>query len=239
MNDTALKTKKNKTPQGKPHYHGHRARLRERFLAARPGSLPEYEVLEMLLFSAMPRADVKPLAKALIAEFGTFAKVISAPPAKLKKIPGAGDAAVAALKVTQDAALRLLQAEIKDQPILQSWKALLDYCRASMGYNKTEQFRIFFLDRKNKLIADELQQEGTVDHTPVYPREVVKRALDLGASAIILAHNHPSGDSTPSKADIHMTNKILEAATPLGVAIHDHLIIGASEHYSFKSNGLL
>lgn len=228
-----------KMKEQKPHFHGHRARLRERFLGAKPGSLPDYEILEMLLFSAMPRADVKPLAKALLAEFGSFARVISAAPEELKKIPGTGDAVVAALKVTQDAALRLLLDEVKEKPVLQSWKALLNYCRASMGYNKTEQFRIFFLDRKNQLLADELQQQGTVDHTPVYPREVVKRALELGASAIILVHNHPSGDPTPSRADIDMTKKIIEAAAPLSVAVHDHLIIGATEHYSFKSHGLI
>ena len=223
----------------KPHHLGHRKRLRERFLSAPPSSLPDYELLEIILFAATPRSDVKPLAKKLIAKFGSLAKVVSAPIEELKNIGDIGEAGIAAIKATQETALRLLQSEIKTQPILQSWKALLDYCRASMGFNKTEQFRIFFLDRKNKLIADELQQEGTVDHTPVYPREVVKRALELGASAIILVHNHPSGDVTPSASDVEMTKKIIDAAMPLNVVIHDHVIISANDHYSFKSFGLI
>lgn len=228
-----------KPAEATPHHMGHRKRLRARLLKGKGESLPEYEVLEMLLFAAYSRRDTKPLAKTLLAEFGSLARVISATPEELQRVDGVGEAAIAAIKIVQEAALRLLQHEVKEVPVLQSWKSLLDYCRASMGYNKTEQFRIFFLDKKNKLIADELQQEGTVDHTPVYPREVVKRALDLGASALILVHNHPSGDPTPSKADIQMTQKIMQAAAPLGVVIHDHLIIGAKEHYSFASNGLL
>ncbi len=225
--------------QEKPHHMGHRKRLRERFLKSKPESVPDYELLEMLLFSAKIRSDVKPLAKDLLKEFGSLSKVLNASENELKKVRDISDSAIAAIKVAKELSLRLLQEEIKDRPILQSWKALLDYCRASMGHNKTEQFRIFFLDNKNKLIADELQQEGTINHTPVYPREVVKRALELGAAAIILVHNHPSGDPTPSQSDIQMTNKIIEAATPLSVEIHDHIIIGARDHFSFKSHGLI
>lgn len=226
-----------------PHYLGHRKRLRERFLAAVSSggmdSIPDYELLEMLLFSSKPRGDVKPLAKQLITEFGSLAAVLSAPPDALAKVSGMGDSAIASIKSVQIAALRLLGAELVDKPLISSWKALLDYCRASMAYNKTEQFRIFFLDKKNKLIADEQQQQGTVDHTPVYPREVVKRALDLGASSIILVHNHPSGDSTPSKADITMTQAIIQAANGVGITIHDHLIIAGKNHYSFAAHGIL
>jgi DNA repair protein RadC len=222
------------------HTGGHRKRLRERFLKGGAPSMPDYEILEMVLFSSHPRGDVKPLAKKLLTEFGDLAHVISATPAQLMAVDGIGEAAVASLKIIQEASVRLLSAEITaDAPVLQSWKALLDYCRASMAYNKTEQFRIFFLDKKNKLISDELQQEGTIDHTPVYPREVIKRSLELSASSIILVHNHPSGDPTPSKADIDMTKLIMQAAGPLGIQIHDHLIIGGKKHYSFASNGLL
>ncbi len=223
----------------KPHYIGHRKRLRERFLQSGGKGMADYELLEIILFASKPRGDVKPLAKKLIAEFGNIARVLSASPDELARISGMREAAIVSIKVAQEAANRLLGAEIAEQPILQSWKSLLDYCRATMSYNKTEQFRIFFLDRKNKLIADELQQEGTVDHTPVYPREVVKRALDLGASSMILTHNHPSGDPTPSKADIEMTQKIIQAAAPLNVTVHDHLIIAGKSHYSFASHGLL
>lgn len=225
--------------QEKPHHLGHRKRLRERFLKSAPGSLPDYELLEIILFAAKPRSDVKPLAKKLLSEFGSISKVLSAPVNDLRKITEMGDGAIAALKAAQEASLRVLQEKVAEKPILQSWKALLDYCRASMGHNKKEQFRIFFLDKKNKLIADELQQEGTVDHTPVYPREVVKRALELGASAIILVHNHPSGDVTPSRSDIDMTKYIMQASTPLNVIVHDHIIVAADNHYSFKSNGLI
>ncbi len=223
----------------KPHYLGHRSRVREKFLATLGAGMADYEILEMLLFSAIPRGDVKPLAKNLLARFGSLARLISATPEELAQVKGAGEAVVASLKVVQVAALRLLLTEVTDKPVIQSWKALLDYCRASMGYNKTEQFRILFLDKKHKLIADELQQEGTVDHTPVYPREVVKRGLELAASALILVHNHPSGDPTPSQADIQMTSKIQQAAAGVGITIHDHLIIGGKEHFSFAGKGLL
>lgn len=221
------------------HHLGHRARLRERFLKGGANALPDYELLELILFAARPRGDVKPLAKKLLATFGSLARVLHADIYALQQVDGMGDAAIAALKAVEAAAQRILKEEVKDRPVIQSWTALLDYCRLSMGHAKVEQFRILFLDHKNQLIADEVQQTGTVNHTPVYPREVVKRALELGASAIILLHNHPSGDVTPSKADIDITKQIVNAAKPLGVEVHDHLIIGAKDHYSFKSNGLI
>lgn len=223
----------------KPHHLGHRERLRERFLDGGGVSMPDYEVLELLLFQARPRADMKPLAKALIAEFGSFAEVISAPVERLEAVDGVGPSVIATLKVVRESALRLLQAQIMEKPVIGSWEALIDYCRASMAYGQTEQFRILFLDKRNRVIADEAQQEGTVDHTPVYPREVAKRALELGASALILVHNHPSGDPTPSRADIDMTGKIVKAGAALGIAVHDHLVIGRADHASFREQGLL
>jgi DNA repair protein RadC len=223
----------------KPDHAGHRKRLRARFLKGGSEALADYELLEMLLFQALPRGDVKPLAKGLIKRFGSFAEVISAAPERLAEVDGVGDNTIAALKTVQAAALKLTQAQILNKPALASWTALLDYCRASMAYLETEQFRVLFLDRKNVLIKDEEQQSGTVDHTPVYPREVIKRALELGASAIIMVHNHPSGDTQPSKADIEMTNKIKEAGEKLGVALHDHIVIGRAGNTSFKSLGLL
>lgn len=223
----------------KPHHSGHRKRLRERFLKSDGDGIADYELLEILLFNSKPRGDVKPIAKNLIAEFGNFAKVVSATPEELLRIEGVGEAAIVSLKTARLAALKLLSHEIEEKPVISSWQALLKYCAASMGHGKKEQFRIFFLDKKNKLIADELQQEGTVDHTPVYPREVVKRALELAASSIILVHNHPSGDPTPSNADIQMTKKISQAIAVVGINLHDHVIIGGKKHYSFASNGLL
>ncbi len=228
-----------KRSEDKPHYAGHRKRLRERFLKAGPGALADYELLELVLFFAQPRGDVKPVAKALLKRFGGFAGVISAEPERLAEVKGVGEAAIAALKTVQAAALAFMRDEIMERPVLGSWDKVLAYCRASMGYAANEQFRILFLDRKNVLIADELQQRGTVDHTPVYPREVVKRALELGASAIIMAHNHPSGDPTPSKSDIDMTRQVAEAAQKLGIALHDHVIVGRKEHASFKALGLI
>lgn len=223
----------------RPHFHGHRQRLRQRFLKGGDDALADYELLELLLCTAVPRRDMKPLAKELIDRFGSFAEVISAEEARLKEVSGVGEAVVTALKLIRAGALRLAQSDVLDKPVISSWHALLDYCKASMAYRKTEQFRILFLDRKNVLIADEIQQEGTVDHTPVYPREVIKRALELGASALILVHNHPSGDTTPSKDDIAMTREIVEAGGKLGVVVHDHLVVGRRGHTSFKSAGLL
>lgn len=218
---------------------GHRARLRQRFLLGGADALPDYELLELVLFRAIPRRDTKPLAKALIARFGSFGEVVSAPESKLSEVGGVGTSVIVELKLVHAAALRLSQARILNRPAISSWDALLDYCQASMAYRDVEQFRILFLDRKNILIADEVQQEGTVDHTPVYPREIVKRALELSASAIILVHNHPSGDPTPSRADIDMTKEIVEAGRVLGIEVHDHLVVGKGKHASFRSLGLL
>ena len=203
--------------EASPHYHGHRERLRARFLDAGSDAVTEYELLELLLFRAIPRRDVKPLAKTLIAKFGSFAEVVSAPPARLREVEGLGEAAIGELKIVQAAASRLARGQVKKRPILSSWSTVLDYCRTTMAFADKEQFRIIFLDKRNQVIADEIQQIGTVDHTPVYPREVVKRALELSATAIILVHNHPSGDPTPSRADLHMTHHNLEVAKPLGI----------------------
>jgi len=223
----------------KPHYQGHRARLRARFIKDDGESLADYELLELLLFQAIPRRDVKPLAKKLIAHFGNYAEVITAPISLLKEVSGLGDTAVASIKVVQASAVRMAKEQVMNKPAISSWQALLDYCRTAMAYNKTEQFRVLFLDRKNVIIADELQGEGTVDHTPVYPREVVKRALELGASAVILVHNHPSGDPKPSRGDIAMTREIKDACQKLSIEIHDHIVVGKKGHASFKSLGLL
>lgn len=224
---------------GKPHYFGHRQRLRERFMTGGPEALADYELLELLLFQSRPRGDVKPLAKALIQRFETFAGVLAAQPAELATVDGIGEASIVALKTVQAAALRMSRQELIDRPVISSWKKLLEYCHAAMAYEKVEQFRLLFLDGKNALIADEVQQRGTVNHTPVYTREVVKRALELGASAIVMVHNHPSGDPTPSKDDIAMTKEVAAAAEKLGVALHDHLIIGRKGHSSLKSMGLI
>ena len=223
----------------KPHYHGHRERLRRRLLDKGAGSLADHEVLEFLLFGANPRGDTKPLAKVLLKRFGSLAGVLSASPGELSAVDGLRDTSIAVLKVVPEAARRLALEEASQRPVIASWDKLLAYCRIAMGREKVEQFRLLFLDKKNRLIADELQQRGTVDHTPVYPREVIKRALELGASALILVHNHPSGDATPSKADIEMTREVQEAAAKLGIAVHDHIVISKSGHSSFKTLGLL
>jgi DNA repair protein RadC len=222
-----------------PHYHGHRQRLRRRFLAAGSDAASDYEVLELILFRAIPLRDVKPLAKALIAKFGSFSEVISAPIERLKEVKGLGEAAITELKIVQAAATRLVRGEVSERPVLSSWSNVLDYCRTAMAFGEKEQLRILFLDKRNALIADEVQQTGTVDHTPVYPREVVKRALELSATAIVLVHNHPSGDPTPSRADIQMTQAIVEIARPLGIAVHDHLIVGKDGHASLKALKLI
>ena len=221
-----------------PHYYGHRNRLRQRLVDAGAEALPDYELLEMLLFAATPRGDVKPVAKALLARFGGFAATISADPEALAAA-GLSLAGVAALKSVREAALRLMRAELQQQPVVNSWDKLIDYCTAQIAHGQIEEFHILFLDRKNVLIKHERQQKGTIDHTPVYPREVVKRALELGASALILVHNHPSGDPTPSKADIAVTQDIKKAAAPLGVVLHDHVIIGRNRHTSLRDLGLI
>jgi DNA repair protein RadC len=221
------------------HHLGHRKRLRARFLEAGAQALADYELLELVLFRAIPQRDLKPLAKSLLARFGSFAEVISAPKERLAEIKGLSDAAVVELKIVQAAAQRLVRGEIKRRPVLSSWSNVLDHCRSAMAFADKEQFRILFLDKRNQLIADEVQQTGTVDHTPVYPREVVKRALELSATAVILVHNHPSGDPTPSRADIEMTRAIVDVARPLGIAVHDHLIIGKDGHASLKALKLM
>ena len=201
--------------------------------------MPDYEMLEMLLFGAQPRRDVKPLAKELLRRFGSFAEVISAEPERLSQVEGIGEGAVTALKAVHAAAQRLLREGVMQRPVLSNWDALMDYCRASLAFERTERFRILFLNRKNVLIADEIQQKGTVDHTPVYPREIVKRALELGATALIMVHNHPSGDPTPSEADITMTREVRDAGEKLGIELHDHVVVAMGGYQSFKSLGLL
>lgn len=223
----------------KPHYHGHRNRLRARFLESGGAGIPDYEILELILFGVFRNGDVKPLAKALVAEFGSLAAALAAPAERLAQVPGCGEAVIAALKVIREAGLRMLKADAMQRPAISNWQALLDYCRAALQHEGIEQFRILFLDRKNQVIADEAQQRGTIDHTPVYPREVVKRALELNAAALILVHNHPSGDPTPSRADIEMTRQVRDAAAALGIALHDHLVVGRKGHVSFREKGLL
>ena len=222
-----------------PHYHGHRERLRERFYSAGADALSDYELLEMALFPALPRRDTKPLAKSLLRTFGSFAEVIHAPVARLREVEGMGDASIHQLKMIAAAATRVAKGEIKRNIALSSWNAVIDYCRSSMAFADKEQFRLLFLDKRNQLIADEVQQTGTVDHTPVYPREVIKRALELSATALILVHNHPSGDPTPSQADIQMTKAIVDIATPLGISVHDHIIVGKNGHASLKGMRLI
>jgi DNA repair protein RadC len=224
---------------GPPHYLGHRDRLRQRFLDGGSDALPDYELLELVLFRSVPRRDVKGLAKALIQRFGSFAETLGAPISRLTEVEGIGDTIATDLKIVEAAARRLAKGEVVKRPVLSSWSAVLDYCRASMAFSEREMFRVIFLDKRNALIADEVQQTGTVDHTPVYPREVVKRALELSATALILVHNHPSGDPTPSAADIAMTREIAEIAKPLGIALHDHIIVGREGHASFKGMRLL
>lgn len=229
----------NEKAPDKPHYLGHRQRLRRKLLDKGPDSLADYELLELLLGQALPRIDVKPLAKTLIGKFGGFAAAIAADPAELLKIKGMGEGAIAALKTARAAALLMTRQELIDRPVIGNWQKLLDYCRATLAEEKTEQFHLLFLDHKNALIADERQQSGTIDHAPVYPREVVKRALELGASAIIMLHNHPSGDPTPSKDDVAMTKAVAAAAEKLGILLHDHVVVGRKGHASLRSLGLL
>ncbi|MGJ8564759.1 MAG: RadC family protein [Alphaproteobacteria bacterium] len=223
----------------KPHYHGHRDRLRARFMEGGIAALADYELLELYLFNSIPRRDIKPIAKDLIAKFGSFAEVIAAPIDRLAEVKGISAKTALDLKLIQAAATKLGQESVMNRPILSSWTALLDYCRSAMQFEGKEQFRVLFLDRKNRLIADEVLGRGTVDRAPVYPREVIKRALDLNSTAIILAHNHPSGDPTPSQSDLKMTENIVAAAKSIGVTVHDHLIIGRDNIASFKTLGLM
>ncbi len=222
-----------------PHYKGHRQRLKHRFETAGPEAFPDYELLELLLFSVLPQRDTKPLAKELIARFGSLAEVLNAPDNRLREVKGIGPGVITHLKVVRAAGLRLVKAQIQNKPVLGSWQTVIDYCRAAQGFEPREQFRLLFLDKRNQLIADEVQQRGTVDHTPVYVREVVKRALELGATALILVHNHPSGDPTPSRADIDMTRLVVDAAKPIGIVVHDHIIVGRNGHASFKALKLM
>ena len=217
----------------------HRIRLRQRFREGGAAAMPDYELLELVLFRALPRQDVKPLAHQLLKQFGDFARVVSARPERLAQVKGVGEALITDLKVLEAAAQRMARARVMQRQVISSWDALLDYCHTAMAHRSTEHFRVLFLDRKNCLIADEEQARGTVDHVPVYPREVAKRALDLNASALILVHNHPSGDPTPSASDIDMTERINQALTPLGITLHDHLIIGSNAELSFRAEGLL
>jgi len=224
---------------GLPHFHGHRDRLRARFRDHGAAALADYELLEMALFRAIQRGDTKPLAKALLKRFGTLSEVLAASRERLKEIEGVGDRVVDELKLIRAFAERIAGEAVRKRTVLSSWSALLEYCRTAMAFEERGQFRILFLDKKNQLLADEVQQTGTVDHTPVYPREVIRRALELSATAIILVHNHPSGDPTPSRADIDMTRTIIDVGKPLGIMVHDHLIIGREGHVSFKGTGLI
>jgi DNA repair protein RadC len=222
-----------------PHYHGHRQRLRDRFMDAGEAALADYEMLELLLFRAIARRDVKPLAKALIARFGSYAETVAARPERLREVEGLNEAAIVEIKLVEAAAKRLARGALHKRPVLSSFMEVLDYCRTVMAFAEREEFRILFLDKRNALIADEVQGVGTIDHTPVYPREIVRRALELGASALILAHNHPSGDPTPSAADIRMTKDIAAIAQPFGITVHDHLIVGRHGHASFRGLKLI
>lgn len=228
-------------PKGRlPSYiRDHRQRLRNRFMAGGAAAMPDYEMLELILFRAIPRRDVKPLAHLLLKTFGDFNRVISAPIERLQAINGVGQAVIQELKIVEAATHRMARSRVIQRPVISGWEHLIDYCHTSMAHRETEQFRVFFLDRKNVLIADEEQAQGTVDHVPVYPREVVKRALDLNASALILVHNHPSGDPTPSEADIGMTHQIKDAAEALGLTLHDHIIVGKERELSFRSAGYI
>ena len=218
---------------------GHRARLRARLLAAGPESLADHELIEMVLFIALPRRDTKSIARALIARFGSFAAALSAAPPDLLHVDGLGEAGIAALKTVRAAALRLARKELADQPVLSNWEKLMEYLNAAMARDKVEQFRILFLDSRNRLLGDEVQARGTVNHTPVYPREVIKRALELGATALILVHNHPSGDPTPSRADLDITQEIAALSRGMSIVLHDHVVIGNGRWLSFRKEGLL
>ncbi len=228
-----------KTKSALPHHTGHRQRLRERFVFAGEAALQDYELLELLLFSAIPRRDVKPLAKDLLAKFGSLAEIMAAPYSALTQMEGISENTATVIKTVTAIAHRMIKQELMQKPILNNWTRLMDYCHMTMAHEKKEHFRILFLNKKNELIADEIQGSGTVDHTPAYPREIMKRALEHGATALILMHNHPSGDPKPSNADIEMTNLIIDAAKPFDITIHDHVIIARNGHISFRNEGLI
>jgi len=225
--------------QAKDHRHGHRARLRERFLKGGADGMADYELLELILFLAIPRRDVKPLAKQLIQSFGGYAGVLGAEVEALKAFPGLGETAVAAIKSVHASALYMARSEAQALPVLSNWQAVENYLQSAMAQLPREQFRLLLLDRKNALIADEVLSDGTVDETAVYPREIIRRALAQNASAIILVHNHPSGDPTPSAADIHMTREITNTCKTVGIRVHDHIIVGKFGQTSFQERGLL
>jgi len=240
VTDAPDKPAKGLAEASKPHYLGHRERARERFNALGGEALADYELLELLLHILLPQRDTKALAKDLLARFGSFSQVLGASPARLAEVKGLGATSITNLKVMQAIAQRYGRDQIDtERPILSSWTQLIDYCRSQMAYEAVEQFRILFLDKKNRLIADEVQQVGTVDHTPVYPREVIRRSLELSATALILVHNHPSGDPAPSSADVRMTREIAEVAKPLGIVLHDHIIVGKSGHASLRGLKLI
>ncbi len=218
---------------------GHRSRLRQRFAKGGGEPMEDYEFMELVLYRSIPRRDVKPLAKQLVKRFGSFAEALAAPVSRLVEVDGIGEATAFDLKVIEEAARRLAQGRVASRPLLSSWSTLLEYCRTAMAFADREEFRILFLDKRNGLIADEVQQRGTVDHTPVYPREIVRRALELSSSAVILVHNHPSGDPSPSQADIRMTKEIIDIARPMGIAVHDHVIVGRQGHASLKGQGFI
>ncbi|WP_334164604.1 RadC family protein [Phenylobacterium sp.] len=226
-------------PEPPPHYLGHRDRLRERATAGGLPALPDYEVLELFLFRSIPRGDVKPLAKQLLARFGSLGGVLGATPEELRTVKGVGEAVALDVKLLHEAALRMGREQVVRRPVISSWSALLAYVKTALAHEAREQFRVLFLDRKNQLIADEVMNRGTVDHAPVYPREVVRRALELSASAVILVHNHPSGDPSPSSADVDMTRQVVDAARPLRVAVHDHLVVARDGVASFRALGLM
>ncbi len=232
------RAKKSNIKKEEPHYHGHRDRLRQRLLEKGSEGLHDYEVLEVLLFSAIPRRDVKPLAKRLLKDFGGLWELLNAPPERLLNYGLSGNV-VSLLVAVSAAGLRSVRSAVMEKPLLNHWQRVLDYCKAAMAHETKEQFRLLFLDRRNRLIAEEVLQRGTIDHTPVYPREIVQKALEVGAGAIILAHNHPSGDPTPSQFDIETTHSIVAACSPLDITVHDHIIIGGTEVASFKALGLL
>jgi DNA repair protein RadC len=220
-------------------HEGHRERLRARFEAGGAEPLPDYELLELVLFRSQPRGDMKPLAKQMIARFGSFAEVLAAAPERLREIKGLGEKTIFDLRLIAASAQRIAKGGVAKRQVLSSWASVIEYCRTAMAFAEREEFRILFLDKRNQLIADEVQQRGTVDHTPVYPREIVRRALELSATAVVLVHNHPSGDPAPSQADIRMTRDIQQIARPLGIAVHDHIIVGKNGHASLKGLGHL
>jgi DNA repair protein RadC len=241
FSEAPLKMSRSRRPAAAdaPHYLGHRERLRERAAIQGHDALPDYELLELLLYRSIRQGDTKPLAKALLARFGSFAEVLGAPEHLLREVKGVGEAVAADLKSVAAAGRRMARSAVVGRTVLGSWTQVLDYCRAAMAFEPREQFRILFLDKKNQLIGDEVQQTGTVDHTPVYPREVLRRAIELSATAIILVHNHPSGDPTPSRADIDMTKAVIEALRPLGISVHDHIIVGRNGNASLKGLQLI